>query len=444
MPRKRPRRCKNSPRHPGPFSRDLGLCPACSLKRCIAGGRKGGKKRKGEKKRIAGKLGGESSSGNTQNGQCKRATGKCGSGNTESGPRKRAAGRLGGEKSSGNTKTGPRKRAAGKLGGEKGSGNTVKGPQKRAAGRVGGGATGESKARKGMTNGQCTLDLKRHQTWRVLDVPLEVFSELLSTIHEKRLAKATQPFLREEKLPPHIRDAGYSDLREVLQLMNTTTFGHPDRFMDRVSREILYVMRTALTDEWAVAVSAALRFKSSPHGLAEKLAAATPSAFRKLVAQSKNGTAYEQTGISKEDVSTGVLEAAKAVAAKAPYSDWEALEDAVATEMMAACEAPVLERFSARQVAADLCRRKKFVGNLTTGVRPKTSRLGPGAQKGWFFAERAKKRLVKKHRIAKCPRRVEYQKQTILCEYSNLVKRMNFPHIARLHRYVAKQQPLRC
>ena len=61
MPRKRPRRCKNSPRHPGPFSRDLGLCPACSLKRCIAGGRKGGKKRKGEKKRIAGKLGGESS-----------------------------------------------------------------------------------------------------------------------------------------------------------------------------------------------------------------------------------------------------------------------------------------------------------------------------------------------------------------------------------------------
>ena len=33
---------------------------------------------------------------------------------------------------------------------------------------------------------------------------------------------------------------------------------------------------------------------------AEKLAAATPSAFRKLVAQSKNGTAYEQTGISTQ------------------------------------------------------------------------------------------------------------------------------------------------
>ena len=74
--------------------------------------------------------------------------------------------------------------------------------------------------------------------------------------------------------------------------------------------------------------------------------------------------------------------------------------------------------------------RTTSVQNVTTASRAPTQAQLPAVGPNEDFA--------------KCPRRVEYQKQTILCEYSKLVKRMNFPHIAQLHRYVAKQQPLRC
>ena len=120
----------------------------------------------------------------------------------------------------------------------------MRGKAKRDAGRKGGRAgKGESKARMGIQNGNTSLDQDRHATWRVIDVPFEVFAELLELLHHNRLAKKSKPWLRFERLPKHICEKGYEDLAVVLELLNGTKFGHPDRYMDRVSKEILAAMR---------------------------------------------------------------------------------------------------------------------------------------------------------------------------------------------------------
>jgi len=56
-----------------------------------------------------------------------------------------------------------------------------------------------------------------------------------------------------------------------------------------------------------VAISLSVRFKSSPRELAKYLALAKPTVFQNLVLYLKNGTAYEQTGYSKEGIACGVL-----------------------------------------------------------------------------------------------------------------------------------------
>ena len=73
------------------------------------------------------------------------------------------------------------------------------------------------------------------------------------------------------------------------------------------------------SDETAVAISVAVRYKSSPRGLASKLASATPVGFARLVREGKNGTAYEQTSNSKEALADGVCDVARVVAESAPY-----------------------------------------------------------------------------------------------------------------------------
>ena len=79
-------------------------------------------------------------------------------------------------------------RAGGKVGG------LMRGKAKRDAGRKGGRAgKGESKARMGIQNGNTSLDQDRHATWRVIDVPFEVFAELLELLHHNRLAKKSKP-----------------------------------------------------------------------------------------------------------------------------------------------------------------------------------------------------------------------------------------------------------
>jgi hypothetical protein len=85
----------------------------------------------------------------------------------------------------------------------------------------------------------------------------------------------------------------------------------------------------------------------------------------------------------------GVLTAASAIADAAPYPNWENLEKKAATEIKNKCSGATMEWFSARQTAADLRRIVGFVGDLGTGQRPKMCRLGTGARKGFYLAERS-------------------------------------------------------
>ena len=89
--------------------------------------------------------------------------------------------------------------------------------------------------------------------------------------------------------------------------------------------------------------------------------------------------------------------------------------------MKAKCGGDNLENFSARQAAADCCRLPGFVGNLARGMTPKLCTLGPGARKGFYFAERAKRFRQPRCKILKMPKRCEFRRQTGFCEYMKLV-----------------------
>jgi hypothetical protein len=128
---------------------------------------------------------------------------------------------------------------------------------------------------------------------------------LLELLHQRRLAGARRPWLKvadipsDAEIPPDVA-------KSVVEVLTQTKFGHPDRYQDRVSKQLLSAMRRADTVERAVSISVSLRFKSSPGGLSSRLAPASPMEFRRLVATAKNGTAYEQTGLSKEEVSNAI------------------------------------------------------------------------------------------------------------------------------------------
>jgi hypothetical protein len=108
--------------------------------------------------------------------------------------------------------------------------------------------------------------------------------------------------------------------------------------------------------------------------------------------------------------------------------------------MKKTCGGHCLETFSARQSAADCCRLSGFVDNLARGQRPKLCTLGPGARKGFYFAERAKKFKNRRYRPRKIPKRCEFLDQTGYCEYMKLVRRLNCRAAFERARY----QPTRC
>eukprot|EP00969_Alexandrium_andersonii_P137808 6094490-Alexandrium_andersonii.AAC.1 len=223
---------------------------------------------------------------------------------------------------------------------------------------------------------------------------------------------------------------GLRDVAVVVKLINATRFGHPDRYKDRCSCEILKAMKKC-TPTRAVAISIATRYKSSPKGFAGKLVGTTPAEFKRLAREGVNGTAYIQSGITAEKLSNGVLAVAGKIAEEAPYDSWGHAEDRVKQLVLEVCGGTGPCHFAARQVAADLCRLKHFCGDLGVRLKPRECPLGPGAKKGWFFAEKAKVFSDPAYVPAPCPRTVGFQEQTCLCEYFKLVKRVNFPRLAK-------------
>ena len=136
----------------------------------------------------------------------------------------------------------------------------------------------------------------------------------------------------------------------------------------------------------------------------------------------------DRYGCSKKDLSKGLLAAASAIADKKHYHSWEELEKVIATEIKKKCNGSATEWFSARQAAADLWFH-------WFGQKPKMCRLGIGARKGFYLAERANKLHARKHRRAKIPVRTYMREQTGYCEYMKLVKRVNFPNCAKRAAY---------
>ena len=215
-------------------------------------------------------------------------------------------------------------------------------------------------------------------------------------------------------------------LSEVVDTMVSTKFGNLDRYKDFVSQEILDAFRKCAGQvEAKILISLVVRFRQCPRGLAPAMAKGIGNPCddkyeRALDAskQIKRSRCYRQTGIIDSNLHRGVIAAAKRIAQRPYYQNWDALEDAVTTAMKVCCRGTKREHFASRQVVADLCKVRGFVGGFTRDNRPSMSKLGVGAVAGFFHAERAKG-VPKKH--IKFPEQINYLKQTGLCEYPALV-----------------------
>jgi len=171
---------------------------------------------------------------------------------------------------------------------------------------LGGRTAGDTKARLADANGRCRLKLKDHKTRKTIHITFVVFLRLLTLMHQRRQGGAAKPWLTVRDMPDN---AGVpsAEAKLAINIMRTTKFSHPDRYQDRVSMEILDAMRRTDSINRAIAISLAVRYKSSPRCLSAALVSATSAAFKTLVRESANGVAYEQTGNTKVDLASGSL-----------------------------------------------------------------------------------------------------------------------------------------
>jgi len=111
---------------------------------------------------------------------------------------------------------------------------------------------GQKKARVGRQNGQCKRDPDEFHTWQPIDVGFEALGEMLERLHDGRVRARARPWLRQSHLPELV--TGAKDKVRVMHLMNDTTIGHPDRYMDAVSVEVLSAMASASSTAGAESV----------------------------------------------------------------------------------------------------------------------------------------------------------------------------------------------
>ena len=419
----------------------------------IGGKLSGGNRVKGEMKRIAG----EHCSGNSVTGDPKRAAGMRSAGNrlagspkivaggrstgnaTAGSPKVAAGGRSAGNRTVGSPKVAAGGRSAGNrtvgspkvASGGRSAGNRIVGNPKVASGgrSAGNRIVGNPKRRFDSENGRSKAQPSNFRTWRSLDVTFDMFRTMLALLHRGREQGLPRPWLRKGMLPAHWGRMQSRDLDVAILLMNKTRFCHPDRYEDRVSKEILAAMNDVKHDPvHAVAISLAVRHKQSKRGLADALARTTVDNVGIVAKTVKRARGvYRQTGITDEQLTEGVVSAARKLVKRAPFADFGALELEVGSFMQRECSGAKFEAFAARQTAADLCRMDGMVRNVSEDGRPLTSPLGPGAKAGWFHGERA---LRGKRCKVQFPKRLDYLEQTARCEYSKLVCRVNFPRLA--------------
>jgi len=296
------------------------------------------------------------------------------------------------------------------------------------AGRKGGqNGAGALKARCGCTNGQSKQDVHRPSTWRPLCIDATEFGEMLQTMHTRRELRKPRPWVKVADAPLHARRRCPEEVRAIVRTMRESRFGHPDRFKDYVSKQILNALARAKTPELQAKIAVAVRYKSSPRGLAPSLLSAKGRDFCHTVKVHKNGcSTYLQSGTTNAQLAKGLQETAVELAARRPYKSWEKLEDKIAATVLAKCGKYSLEHFAARQAAADLYKVPGWVSGGGPNKIPGQCTLGPGALDGWKLSERSQKMRHRAYKPCKAPRRTQFRKQTILCEYHKVVKRTRF------------------
>eukprot|EP00435_Cladocopium_sp_Y103_P004975 s4502_g1.t1 len=107
------------------------------------------------------------------------------------------------------------------------------------------------------------------------------------------------------------------------------------------------------------------------------------------------------------------LNAATLLAERPPFATFDEFEDEIATVMKRTCRGTKRELFAARQAALDLCDRHVQAVALGPDQRPLEVRVGPGGRAGY--------QLTTKKPV---PSHLPLQRQTSLCEYHKLVKRV--------------------
>ena len=297
-----------------------------------------------------------------------------------------------------------------------------------AGGKRGGlSGTGDTKRRANTRNGRFLPQQQNHKSWKSLQLKISDFELLLRNLHQGRESKRKQPWLRTSSLTslsyiPNIND--------IVQVMCGTRFGHPDRYEDAVSREITCAMRRCTTKSWRTAIAIAVRYSQSPRGLAAALAkASTAAAFMKQLSCFKRSKVYRQTGITTANLRS-VFKVSSDICHHATFRCFDDLEGYIASQMTYHCTGCKDEHFSARQAALDICGMKFLCQGLNSRKRPHVVRMGPGSKVGFYHSCKAARMKVR------MPKKISLTRQTALCEYSKLVKRLNFPKLQKLHRYV--------
>ncbi|CAK0797684.1 unnamed protein product, partial [Prorocentrum cordatum] len=234
---------------------------------------------------------------------------------------------------------------------------------------------------------------KNNRTWEI------------TTILERREQRAPKPVLRRSILPEWVLAA--ADIDQAIRIVNSTRFGNPDRFKDRVTVEILGAARRVRDPRAQATVRIGVPYRQSPRGLAAHLGTINLIAVGGALSHTKQGfRTYRQTGLSDKKLAIGLSAASAASAAPRPFPDWATLENEIATQIQKYCWG-----------------RSVRVGDWPRArLQASHFRAGPGAQAGHYLAAAADGKKTKH-----IPRFTNYKEQTEKCENSKLVCRMTFP-----------------
>ena len=170
-------------------------------------------------------------------------------------------------------------------------------------------------------------------------------------------------------------------------------------------------MTSIRSPAFKVFIAMATGYRQSPRNLATTIALNGPKAWQSSLVSCKRACVYRQSSHSDSSLKRGLRLAASAVSSKLPYATWTALEMEMAEQVRQHCGG-TLERFAARQAAADMTQESNWVAGHDSGNLPALCPVGPGAEVGHWHSEAAE---GSKH--CAMPQTLPFLEQTAKCEY---------------------------